>query len=89
MAKKYVIYLDSRYPGTVRHNSYGYWSGKTYTVNGEIFPVHSRDSITCDTKKSTAELLLRCQEQNIRHINERCKVQKHCWKNAHMYGNTR
>ena len=51
MAKKYVIYLDSRYPGTVGHNSYGYWSGKTYTVNGEIFPVHSRNSITCDTKK--------------------------------------
>ena len=54
MAKKYVIYLDSRYPGTVGHNSYGYWSGKTYTVNGEIFPVHSRDSITCDTKKYTS-----------------------------------
>ena len=54
MAKKYVIYLDSRYPGTVGHNSYGYWSGKTYTVNGEIFPVHSRDSMTCATKKYTS-----------------------------------
>ena len=54
MAKKYVIYLDSRYPGTVGHNSYGYWSGKTYTVNGETFPVHTRDFITCDTKKYTS-----------------------------------
>ena len=51
MAKKYVIYLDSRSPGSAGNNSYGYWSGKTYTVNGETFPVHTRDFITCDTKK--------------------------------------
>lgn len=54
MAKKYVIYLDSRYPGSAGNNSYGYWSGKTYTVNGETFPVHTRDFITCDTKKYTS-----------------------------------
>lgn len=53
MAKKYVIYLDSRYLGATGNNSYGYWSGKTYTVNGEVFPVHTRDFITCDTKKYT------------------------------------
>ena len=51
MAKKYVIYLDSRYPGTAGYNFYGYWSGKTYTVIGGTFPVHTRDFITCDTKK--------------------------------------
>ena len=54
MAKKYVIYLDSRSPGSAGNNSYGYWSGKTYTVNGETFPVHTRDFITCDTKKYTS-----------------------------------
>lgn len=76
MAKKYVIYLDSRSPGSAGNNSYGYWSGKTYTVNGETFPVHTRDFITCDTK-------------NIRRTNEHAKVQKHCLKNVLMCGNTR
>lgn len=54
MAKKYVIYLDSRWPGETNNNSYGYWGGKTYTVNGEIFPVHTMDFITCKTKKYTS-----------------------------------
>lgn len=74
MAKKYVIYLDSRYPGSAGNNSYGYWSGKIYTVNGETFPVHTRDFITCDTKKYTSYKRAR---QGAESVLEKCA---YVWK---------
>ena len=45
----YVIYLSSEGGYSIHCNAYGYWRGKTYTVDGEIFP--STDSkITRATK---------------------------------------
>ncbi|MDM5370530.1 hypothetical protein QUF96_02920 [Bacillus bombysepticus] len=45
----YVIYLSSeRYPKDV-HNSYGYWGGKTYIVDGMNFPTIGID-IETDVK---------------------------------------
>ena len=74
MAKKYVIYLDSRYPGSAGNNSYGYWSGKIYTVTGATFPVHTRDFITCDTKKYTSYKRAR---QGAESVLEKCA---YVWK---------
>lgn len=35
---EYVIYLSSERDPKNVHNSYGYWGGKTYTVDGMPFP---------------------------------------------------
>jgi hypothetical protein len=36
---EYVIYFNSNRDGTRTLNSYGYWTGQSYMVQGEIFPV--------------------------------------------------
>ncbi|PGY54970.1 hypothetical protein [Bacillus thuringiensis] len=45
----YVIYLSSNTSKGMSHESYGYWRGKTYQVQGETFPVTDIE-VTPDTK---------------------------------------
>lgn len=46
----FVIYLDSTNKYSWATNAYGYWTGKNYTVCGELFPVTDRE-ITRRTKR--------------------------------------
>ncbi|MGR5996717.1 hypothetical protein ACT7DF_07385 [Bacillus cereus] len=45
----YVIYLSSNTSKGMAHESYGYWRGKTYRVQGETFPI-TDIGVTSDTK---------------------------------------
>lgn len=50
---KYAIYLISS-GGT---NAYGYWSGKSYTHQGEMFPTHTYGAINSNTRIYTSKKL--------------------------------
>lgn len=58
----YVIYLSSQ-TFQDSHEAYGYWTGKNYSAQGELFPVCER-KISGDTKryksKKQAERGLEC-----------------------------
>lgn len=45
MKQKYVIWLTSEQEWSTSTNAYGYWSGKSYTKYGEIFPITDNDII--------------------------------------------
>lgn len=40
--EKYVIYLSSELNPDSFENDYGYWSGKNYIHEGELFPITDR-----------------------------------------------
>ena len=40
--EKYVIYLSSELDTDSFENAYGYWSGKNYIYEGELFPITDR-----------------------------------------------
>ena len=46
MKLRYTIYLENSVYNT---NSYGYWVGKNYTVQGELYPI-TDDRVTERTK---------------------------------------
>ena len=51
--KQYAIYINSESMNMPRRwskNCYGYWTGKFYTIQGEIFPCHTSNDITEETK---------------------------------------
>lgn len=48
MNKEYVIYLSSGMQDIV--NAYGYWSGKSYTAQGELIPI-TDSKVTKNTKR--------------------------------------
>lgn len=45
----YVIYLSSEPSWSVFSNPYGYWQGKSYTVQGEKYPF-TYPEVTAETK---------------------------------------
>lgn len=51
MKLRYTIYLINSVYNT---NSYGHWTGKNYTVQGELYPI-TDDSVTERTKIYTSK----------------------------------
>lgn len=71
-AEKYVIVLSDRRKYEIGNNSYGYYSGKNYTFEGELFPVTDR-TITERTKvysgrKRAENALKSILERNYAHV---------------------
>ncbi|PFL28092.1 hypothetical protein COJ26_27750 [Bacillus thuringiensis] len=58
----YVIYLSSNTSKGMSHESYGYWRGKTYQVQGETFPVTDIE-VTPDTKVYKSKKERRIQQK--------------------------
>ena len=54
MKPEYVIYLSDKYDLDDHFNNYGYWTGKDYVFNYELFPVTDY-SITGRTKRYSSK----------------------------------
>jgi hypothetical protein len=51
----FVVYLSSKYEVNELLNAYGYYTGKCYTKDGEVFPV-TDNQITERTKQYTSRI---------------------------------
>lgn len=65
----FVIYLSSESNLDSASNSYGYWEGKTYQVQGETYPVAHDYEITHRTKVYKSKIRA---ENTAKKLYERC-----------------
>lgn len=70
--KKYVIYINSESPRDPYRrvkNAYGYWNGKFYTMLDEMYPYHTFNNITPETKRYSSR---KRAENAVNNICKRC-----------------
>ena len=65
---EYVIYLSSEIIPKEATNSYGYWKGKIYTLQGDIFPA-TWDVVDSDVKRYKSK---KRAENTVEKLADRC-----------------